>query len=238
MATAFAGFSNRSSAAADAFFSIFGVGGSRAGAGALAAPLATGAVGALNTGRLNSTVGAGAAAFGGAGVATAALYNAGGATAAAGATAFSATGAAGVSFVAAGVGWAATDAAAGHAADMGGAVGFGTVVAGGCGLGGTAVAAGTTSLGAAGATGFVPPNGGLGAIGFGGAGAGVGESASTGGGVGTAKLPVAVADPGFVGSLLRSNPRATRRVPFACSMLMGLVRTRFAPMRNALATPA
>jgi hypothetical protein len=40
------------------------------------------------------------------------------------------------------------------------------------------------------------------------------------------------------GSLLRSRPRATRSVPLACSILMGLVRTRFAPMRNALATPA
>ena len=37
---------------------------------------------------------------------------------------------------------------------------------------------------------------------------------------------------------LRSKPRATRSVPFACSTLMGLVRTRFAPIRNAFATPA
>src|ERR1700674_1656259 len=42
----------------------------------------------------------------------------------------------------------------------------------------------------------------------------------------------------LAGSLLRSSPRATRSVPLACSMLMGLVRTRLAPMRNALATPA
>ena len=34
------------------------------------------------------------------------------------------------------------------------------------------------------------------------------------------------------------RPRATRSVPFACSTLIGLVRTRFAPMRNAFATPA
>src|SRR6266496_1823920 len=39
-------------------------------------------------------------------------------------------------------------------------------------------------------------------------------------------------------SFLRSSPRATRRVPFDCSMLMGLVNTRFAPIRNAFATPA
>lgn len=43
---------------------------------------------------------------------------------------------------------------------------------------------------------------------------------------------------GFPVSPLRSNPRATRSVPFACSTLIGLVSTRFAPMRNALATPA
>src|SRR5579863_5103577 len=42
----------------------------------------------------------------------------------------------------------------------------------------------------------------------------------------------------FAGSPLRSNPRATRNVPLDCSILMGLVRTRLAPMRNALATPA
>src|SRR5882762_1365063 len=37
---------------------------------------------------------------------------------------------------------------------------------------------------------------------------------------------------------LRNKPRATRSVPFACSTLMGLVRTRFAPIRKAFATPA
>ena len=37
---------------------------------------------------------------------------------------------------------------------------------------------------------------------------------------------------------LRNNPRATRSVPLDCSRLMGLVKTRLAPMRNALATPA
>src|ERR1700756_1306014 len=37
---------------------------------------------------------------------------------------------------------------------------------------------------------------------------------------------------------LRSRPRAPRSVPLACSTLMGLVSTRLAPMRNALATPA
>src|ERR1039457_5795443 len=52
-----------------------------------------------------------------------------------------------------------------------------------------------------------------------------------------ADAPVAAA-PGLAGSLLRRSPRATRSVPLACSMLMGLVRTRLAPMRNALATPA
>src|ERR1035437_32782 len=52
-----------------------------------------------------------------------------------------------------------------------------------------------------------------------------------------ADAPVAAA-PGLAGSLLRRSPRATRSVPLACSMLMGLVRTRWAPMRNALAPPA
>src|SRR5579864_1057503 len=51
-------------------------------------------------------------------------------------------------------------------------------------------------------------------------------------------VPAEVAEPGFPGSPLRSNPRATRNVPLACSILMGLVRTRLAPMRNAFATPA
>ena len=49
---------------------------------------------------------------------------------------------------------------------------------------------------------------------------------------------ITAAAAGFVGSPLRSSPRATRSVPLACSMLMGLVRTRLAPMRNAFATPA
>ena len=43
---------------------------------------------------------------------------------------------------------------------------------------------------------------------------------------------------GFPASFLRKSPRATRSVPFACSTLIGLVRTRFAPIRNAFATPA
>src|SRR5207244_10551474 len=43
---------------------------------------------------------------------------------------------------------------------------------------------------------------------------------------------------GLADSAFRSRPRATRSVPFDCSTLMGLVRTRLAPMRNALATPA
>ena len=37
---------------------------------------------------------------------------------------------------------------------------------------------------------------------------------------------------------LRKRPRATRSVPFACSTLIGLVSTRFAPIRYAFATPA
>ncbi len=56
-------------------------------------------------------------------------------------------------------------------------------------------------------------------------------------GIGAA-LPAAPAFAGFVPSFLRNKPRATRNVPFACSTLIGLVSTRFAPMRKALATPA
>jgi len=60
--------------------------------------------------------------------------------------------------------------------------------------------------------------------------AGVGVACFAGAGV------AAVVD--FVVSFLRNSPRATRNVPFACSTLMGLVRTRLAPMRKAFATPA
>ena len=47
-----------------------------------------------------------------------------------------------------------------------------------------------------------------------------------------------VALAGFAASVFRSRPRATRNVPLDCSTLMGLVRTRLAPIRNAFATPA
>jgi hypothetical protein len=49
---------------------------------------------------------------------------------------------------------------------------------------------------------------------------------------------VAAGVAGFAESFLRRSPRATRSVPLACSTLMGLVRTRFAPIRKAFATPA
>src|ERR1700756_3577660 len=120
-AGASAGFSKRSSAACAGFCSIFDGAGSRAGAGALAAPLVIGALGVLKTGGLNSIVGgAGGATLGVAGVATAALYKAGGAIGAGG---FSGAGAAGISFSATGAGFAAA-AAAGHAAGGAGAAGF------------------------------------------------------------------------------------------------------------------
>ena len=54
------------------------------------------------------------------------------------------------------------------------------------------------------------------------------------GGVGV----VATGAAGFAASPFLSSPRATRRVPLACSTLMGLVRTRLAPIRKAFATPA
>jgi len=54
-------------------------------------------------------------------------------------------------------------------------------------------------------------------------------------GLGSAAVTAAA---GLAASPLRRSPRATRNVPLACSTLMGLVRTRFAPMRKAFATPA
>ena len=57
------------------------------------------------------------------------------------------------------------------------------------------------------------------------------------GGTGVVAMGGAAAADGLVASPLRKSPRATRRVPFACSTLMGFVSTRLAPMRNALATP-
>ncbi len=122
------------------------------------------------------------------------------------------------------------EAADGHAAVV---AGFGGRL---CGAFSDAVAPGATGFGGNGldAAGLTVAAG-LGAAGFGGAGAALAAGTPVGA-VGTAKLPVAV--PGFVGSLLRNRPSATRNVPFACSMFMGLVRTRFAPIRKALATPA
>src|SRR5579862_6352792 len=49
---------------------------------------------------------------------------------------------------------------------------------------------------------------------------------------------VAAALAGFAPSFFRNNPRATLKVPFACSTLIGFVSTRFAPIRKAFATPA
>ena len=98
----------------------------------------------------------------------------------------------------------------------------------GAGLTVLAVAA-WTGLGAAGAAGFVT---GAGIVGRGFAGV----AAAGLGAAGADAVGAAVA--GFAGSPLRSNPRATRSVPLACSTLIGLVSTRFAPMRNAFATPA
>src|SRR5215469_418 len=222
LCTASAGFSNRSAADVRGFSLIFGCGGSRAGAGALAAPPVTGAPG---TAGLNSLVAVGADARGGeGGVATAARYKTDGASGAAGATGFSATGVGDAGLAAAG--FAATGAAGHAGVDTG-------LAAGETGLGGSdeGLAAGTAGLGA----GLGAAAAGVAAGVDGVAGTGVGTAA---GAVGTAKLPVPVALPGLPGSLLRSNPRATRNVPFACSILMGLVRTRFAPIRKALATPA
>src|SRR5271170_6409767 len=73
---------------------------------------------------------------------------------------------------------------------------------------------------------------GAGDTGFGGAGTGFTGFTVVAAAAGVAGVA------GFPASFLRSRPRATRSVPFACSTLMGLVRTRFAPIRKAFATPA
>ena len=62
--------------------------------------------------------------------------------------------------------------------------------------------------------------------------------AGAGAGGTTFAAVVVAAAAGFAASFFRRSPRATRSVPFACSTLMGFVRTRFAPIRKALATPA
>src|SRR5271156_774886 len=76
---------------------------------------------------------------------------------------------------------------------------------------------------------------GLGELGIVAAGAGF---ACTGADAAGFTTGIAAGPAGFVPSFLRNSPRATRSVPFACSTLIGLVRTRFAPIRKAFATPA
>jgi hypothetical protein len=104
-----------------------------------------------------------------------------------------------------------------------------------------------TAVFAAGAMGFVTGAGGRAAetaavgvalAGLAGAADAVAAGLGAAGFAAVAAGAVATETPGFAGSPLRNSPRATRNVPFDCSMLMGLVRTRLAPMRNALATPA
>src|SRR6266849_2373123 len=48
---------------------------------------------------------------------------------------------------------------------------------------------------------------------------------------------IEAAPAGLAAAAFLSKPRATRSVPLDCSTLIGLVRTRLAPIRNALATP-
>src|SRR6202008_1511458 len=69
---------------------------------------------------------------------------------------------------------------------------------------------------------------------------GVAGRGAAGGAEGTLVLALLLAGAaGFEASLpFLNSPRATRSVPFACSILIGFVRTRFAPIRNAFATPA
>ena len=61
---------------------------------------------------------------------------------------------------------------------------------------------------------------------------GVGCWGVAGFGVGVCAVEVPF-DPSF----FFSNPRATRKVPLDCSTLIGFVKTRLAPRRNAFATP-
>ena len=88
---------------------------------------------------------------------------------------------------------------------------------------GSATTRAGAGIDAAGAAGFVSA-GGLETVGF------VGDP--------VAKGAVVLGAAGLPGSLFRRSPRATRSVPFDCSIFMGLVRTRLAPIRNAFATPA
>jgi len=138
----------------------------------------------------------------------------------------------GAGLCAAGAGAAGTDlvAAAAGTGRAGIAAGFATGIVAGRGA--------ATAAGLDGTAGFAAAAG-LAATGF----AGTAPAPGVGPGVamGAGKVAVPCADApvaGLAGSALRSSPRATRSVPLDCSMLMGLVRTRLAPMRNALATPA
>ncbi len=191
---------------------IAGGGTSRAGAGALAAPLLAN----------DEDKGALAAGMEAAGVMDAAGLDAG-----------LAAGIAGVCTAAAGIGSLAVEGAAlgtgleviaGFCPKFAGlAVGAALGFAAACGCGGTAAGLGARgreaeTLGGATTDGAVPN----------------GDAGRWVGGVGV----VAAGTTGFPVSPFLSSPRATRSVPFACSTLMGLVRTRLAPMRKAFATPA
>src|SRR5208282_1439257 len=123
---------------------------------------------------------------------------------------------------------------AGRNCGAGGAIAAAFLAAGGA-MVGTGAAAGTgMSTEVAG----VAAGAALGLAAMGCAGTGIGFAAGAAGrcvgGVGV----VATGAAGFAASPFLSSPRATRRVPLACSTLMGLVRTRLAPMRKAFATPA
>src|SRR5205807_6941750 len=109
----------------------------------------------------------------------------------------------------------------------------------GCGVCATGTGAGVQGLAAwtgfsAGIAGFAMD---AGTIGCGIAGVAAGEASFDAGTAVVVFVGAGAADgntvAGLVGSPLRSSPRATRSVPLACSTLMGLVSTRFAPIRNA-----
>src|SRR5258708_7950538 len=107
------------------------------------------------------------------------------------------------------------DTGAELAAAVAGHAGAGFTSAGAVGRGAGTVGGATADIGFVDAVGF--------SAGIGLAAAGLLATGFAAGAAGAAAGMAAVAA-GFEGSPLRKSPRATRRVPLACSMLMGLVR--------------
>ena len=196
---------------------------SRAGAGALAVPLPklpTGPSGApTKTGRTAETGVGATGGFGAGGADGVILLTAGGVMSALAAAAAEMRAASSISLCGAkpelAAAWASATLITGLGA--GGGAGRATIVDAGTTV--AASFAGRRGLVGAGCAGAVAAAGGVAAA-------------------SAASVTVVACAPGFPGSPLRKSPRATRKVPLDCSTLIGLVRTRLAPMRNAFATPA